>query len=94
MNKTEIKHRLIEIGYPERHLDIVSNELLAISDQLRPLMEKWIENGTEEDYAVRGYSLRELCECRNLKYPAAILTMDWLIKEPEIAIQHISRKRR
>ena len=94
MNEIEIKRRLVEIGYPRHHLDIVSKELLSVSSQLRPIVEKWLSTGAEEDYSVYGFSILGLCKYRDLKYPAAILTIDWLIKEPEIAISHINNKRR
>ncbi len=94
MNQQQLKQKLIECGYPERFIDVVSKELLSISDALKPIVENWLTTGEEKDYSCDGYSLLELCNTKQLKYPAAVLTMDWIIKEPDVAIQTINRNKR
>ena len=94
MNQQQIKHRLIECRYPERFIDVVSKELLSVSSSLQPIVENWLIRGKEEDYTFNGYSLLDLCNTKGLQYPAAILTIDWIMKEPDVAVLAVNKKRR
>lgn len=94
MNKDQIKEILIGRGYPEVAAEVVSGELLLVKDELKPLLEGWLGNEVEADFAAHGYTLLRLMASRGMTYPAALLTMDWLLKEPEIAKQAISRRRK
>ena len=85
MNKDEIVQALQKHQYNQIQADGVANELSQIDSQLIPLLEKWIKDDTETDYAVEGFSLIELMSLYKMSYPAALLTIDWLIKEPETA---------
>lgn len=85
MNKEEIVQALQKHQYNQIQADGVANELSQIDSQLIPLLEKWIKDDTETDYAVEGFSLIELMSLYKMSYPAALLTIDWLIKEPETA---------
>ena len=44
-----------------------------------------------ENYEVGEFSLKKLQEERRMNYPAALLTLDWLIKEPEAALRSLNR---
>ena len=43
------------------------------------------------DDTVEGFKLSELNQKFDMTYPAALLTIDWLIKEPERAMRSINR---
>ncbi len=85
MNKNLIVKKLTEHQYNQVQADGVASELMLIDTQLVPLLEKWIHNNIETDFSVEGFSLIELMSLYNMSYPAALLTIDWLIKEPETA---------
>ena len=51
----------------------------------------WIEKGICKNFVSEGYSITDFMEKRKMKYPAALLTMDWLIKEPERAKESLKR---
>ena len=91
MEQEKIKRILIERGYSERLAISVSKELLSLNENLSPLFNDWLDNGKETDYSVGDFSISALMTQRGLKYPAAILTMDWIIKEPEVAIPLVSK---
>ena len=57
---------------------------------MKTIFDKWLEDadGTE-DYEAHGFSLSGMMEKYKMTFPAALLTMDWIIKEPEIAIKAI-----
>ena len=94
MNKDQIKEILIGRGYPEVAAEVVSGELLLVKDELKPLLDGWLGDEVKADYAAHGYTVLQLMTSRGITYPAALLTMDWLLKEPEIAEQAISRRRK
>lgn len=92
MMEKEIKTILLDRGYSERNASLVARELLQLSEQLRPLLSRWISNEEETlDYEAHGYTIRGLMTNRGMTYPAALLTIDWLIKEPEQAKRSLTR---
>lgn len=82
--------KLTEQGYQSKMAEMVAKELMNVDTRLNPLVEKWL-NGENDDYASQGYSIFGLMKERNMTYPAALLTIDWLIKEPEKAKQSLKR---
>lgn len=87
----EIKNILVSKGYTERQALVVASELLQMDDSLQQGLRRWLVGEEETDYAVEGFKLSEL-KCRfDMTYPAALLTINWLIKEPERAIKSINR---
>ena len=82
---------LQERGYSEKHSVKVAADLQNIDDRLKILLNKWLVSEEENDCYVEGFSLLELKRKFDMTYPAALLTMDWLIKEPENAIRSINR---
>lgn len=94
MNKNEIKSILINRGYSEKDAELVSADLEIIDDAcLKEALDEWLKTGTENDVCVHGISINELIEKRQYTYPAALLTLDWINKEPDIALNVVCRKR-
>ncbi len=91
MKKEEIIHILIDNHYPEVQAEGVACELMAIDEQLVPLLENWTKNKEESDYSVDCFSLMGLKKQYSMSYPAALLSIDWLIKDPLTAKQAILR---
>lgn len=87
----EIKNILINRGYPERQAISVASDLMDIDSQLTDGLSHWLENETETEYTIEGFKLSELKHKFDMTYPAALLTMDWLIKDPEKAKYSIQR---
>lgn len=72
---------------PERAEHIEKN-LKELSEPLKPLLNAWLENGTEDDDTMySGYSLNSLIRDYHMKFTGALLTLDWLVKEPDKAVQ-------
>lgn len=88
--KDYIISKLIKQGYPAEASAIVAKELIHVNEVLQPIVNKWL-NGEENDYECHGYSVLDLMKSRGMTYPAALLTIDWLIKEPEKAKKSIER---
>lgn len=85
-----IKNKLQKEGYSNKASAMVALELSNVDSRLIPLVEKWLDDN-EEDYESQGYSIFGLMKSRRMTYPAALLTIDWLIKEPEAAKKSINK---
>lgn len=90
--ENQIKQILIDRGYNERNATLVAQELTRLATPLQPLITKWLENEhVREDYEAEGFSISALMQKRGMTYPAALLTIDWLLKEPKEAKLSLSR---
>ena len=49
-----------------------------------------IEKDEETDYSFQGFTLMGLKNMFEMTYPAALLTIDWLIKDPIEAVNAIT----
>lgn len=82
---------LVKRGYATKQAVTVASELEKIDLQLQKGLQTWLTEGKETDYTIGGVKLSKLKQKFDMTYPAALLTMDWLIKEPELAIRSINR---
>lgn len=87
MDKNNITKILTEReGYTQKRAVLLASECPNMSEELRPLFEKWLQDASVmEDFNTHGYSLLNMMQQRGMHYLAALLDMDWLIKEPEKA---------
>ena len=92
MNTKDIIELLVNRRYDLRSARLVAPELLQLSTPLLPLFENWVnDENCQTDYVVDGYSILSLMSDRGMEYPAALLTIDWIIKEPQKALQSLKR---
>lgn len=92
MNTKDLIELLLERGYDGRSAQLVASELLQLCEPLLPLFESWLsDTDCQKDYCAEGYSISSLMKERNMTYPAALLTMDWIIKEPQNALRSLKR---
>lgn len=82
----EIVNILIDRGYPENAAGIVADKLSNLSGQLKEAAQSWLKTSKEPVVTSNGYSTKTLMERHpGMTYPAALLTVDWLEREPEKA---------
>ena len=86
-----IQDILIERGFPEKQAISVASDLQAIDPALQNGLQSWLADQTETDYLIEAFKLSGLKQKFDMTYPAALLTMDWLIKDPELAKKSIQR---
>ena len=86
-----IQDILIERDYPEKQAILVASNLQTLDPTLKDGLQSWLADQTETDYLIEGFKLSELKQKFDMTYPAALLTMDWLIKDPELAKKSIQR---
>lgn len=90
--KERIYRTLKERGYSEHSVKLMMADLMSLSAPLDRMLQTWLNNEREQpDYSCCGFSIRSLQHERGMKYPAALLTIDWLIKEPEKAKKSLAK---
>ena len=79
--------------YAENKAQAVADDLMQLHQSLVPLFERWCDDpGDQGDFAAEGLSLKALCDKLKMNYAAALLTMDWVIKEPAVAVPAIKSR--
>ena len=82
MKETVMKRQ----GSPEKRAEMIEKQLEKISVELQPLLQDWLDNGeVSDDTNYEGYSLNSLMADYDMMFTGAILTLDWLIRDPETA---------
>lgn len=92
MNKQTIVSILVERGYNRANAAAVCEDLLRLEAPLVKIFRQWLDTGAEQDFLFRDYSIRYFMANWGMKFPAALLTMDWILKEPEKAIEELKNK--
>ena len=83
--------KLAERGYDGYSGKVMSEKLSNVNPMFTEGINQWLANGQEQDYEILGIRLSDLKRKFALTYPAAILSMDWLIREPENAKRSFER---
>lgn len=91
MNKDKIKEKLLSKGYSEKGALHVAENLMRVDKRLQPLVEAWATKDIEGDYSAEGYSIFGLKSTFKMKYPAALLSIDWLMTDPKTALVAIKK---
>jgi len=87
-----IKNILIEkYKYSEAEAELMAGDLLELDPQLIPIFEKWKTTGDEkDDQEFRTHSIDSLHLEHGLNFFAALVTLDWIIKDPDTALPAIA----
>jgi hypothetical protein len=86
-----MKEILITKGFTSKQAENLSHELSLVDARLEPVLDMWLQDGIETDYSAEGYTIMGLKQQYSMTYPAALLSIDWLLKEPEIAKECINK---
>ena len=89
MDKVKIVETLKQRGYDEKSANLVANDLLELKSPLDKYLQEWIDDGIIRDFKTNNYSITCLMKDRSMTYPAALLTIDWIIKEPDKALKSL-----
>ena len=82
-----------EMGISEEKAHVLYGDILALDDKLKLIFDKWLENPKcVDDYEARGFSIKGMMEKYKLTFVSAILTMDWIEKEPDVAVKAIKSR--
>jgi len=89
------RNRIIEIlkeqGYPTFMLEKTADKVENLSQPLKESFSLWVESGIEPSLSIKGYSYSILIEKIKMKPVGAFITLDWIMREPEKAIESINK---
>lgn len=54
--------------------------------KLKPIFEAWINDKAYTDISISGYSIESLINDYDMEFTGALLTLDWICKDPNMAI--------
>lgn len=78
-------------GCNETQARVIAGDLEKLNPALAPLLARWEETGAEDDATLyEGYSIDSLKAKFGLKFTGALLTLDWLLRDPETARKAIA----
>jgi len=80
-----------EFGYPEHGAKSVAVRLSQLQPALAVQAERWWDTGEPIALEVSGHSVDSLKRAHGLNDIAAILTLDWLIRDPKAALAQLAR---
>lgn len=89
---SSITSRLIEeFGYPEFGAELVANKLSKCSLEIQEAFQDWWDTGVLPELELEGYSIQHLMKEHGMSPIAALLTLDWLKRNPEEAITSLDK---
>ena len=92
MKKNIVNILMTELNYSEHVANVTADDLLNINPQLQPALQSWLDTRTVTDIQVHGFSIKQLMEQRKYTFPSALISIDWLLAEPEIAKKELSEE--
>jgi hypothetical protein len=80
-----------EYHYTDNLAEMAANDLCSLQEPLDAILGQWLQDRTFTDYEAEGFSLRRMIE-QGHTFMSAIVALDWLLVEPELAREELSRK--
>lgn len=79
------------LGCPEDRAILIEEKLNELQAELKPMLNQWLEDGSvDEEMIIEGYSVADFMRDYEMEFTGAILTLDWLLREPEKAKEAIA----
>jgi hypothetical protein len=78
-----------EYGYSDHAALVTADDLLNILPQLQPALQEWVDTRAITNVEVEGISVNQLM-AREYTFPSALISMHWLLTEPEVAKAELS----
>lgn len=80
-----------EYNYKEHVALLTAEDLMNLEQQLKEPFLQWLRDRTEADIQVAGFSATKLMQEKGMTFPSALVALDWLIKEPDVAKNELSK---
>lgn len=91
-SRSELTTRLTnELGYPQSGAQLIADKIERLRPELHEAFGLWWNTGEMPVVEVEGYTVARLVKDYSLNPLAALLTLDWLLREPEAAKATIGR---
>jgi hypothetical protein len=86
MNKQNIiEYLLNDLQYPQKAAEVVAEKLCAASPTIQNAFTEYRDTGNIPEICIENYSVEKLQREHGMNEIAALLTLDWLMREPEKA---------
>lgn len=86
-----MEETLIKRGYTQKQALLLSKELKDIDERLKPALDNWMKDETETEFMAEGFTILRLKQQYGMTYPAALLSIDWILKDPDNAVKCIKK---
>lgn len=86
-----MEETLIKRGYTQKQALLLSKELKDIDERLKPALDNWMKDETETEFMAEGFTILGLKQQYDMTYPAALLSIDWILKDPNNAVKCIKK---
>lgn len=94
MNDQEIIKEIQSL-YPEQYsndkLDVLNSSLAKMSPVIKKALIEFLQTNSQLELNLLGYSVDNLAKDHGMNEVAAYLTLDWIIREPDKALESIKR---
>lgn len=88
--KEKIKDILIrELGYSEYVAELTANDLMNLKPELKGALTDWLDDRAEKVISICGISTKNLTEDKEMTYPSALVSLNWILMDPEKAIPEL-----
>lgn len=85
--KSEIVHFLIsQAGYKPHVAELTADDLLAAQPVIQQAFKVWYDTEVLPELEIEGYTAQRLIAEYHLHPVAALLTLDWLLVDPQEAL--------
>jgi len=92
MEKEEFISWLVkDHGYPQKGAEIIYKEYLCLDITIQEALQNYRENNIIQLLEVEGYSVQTLQKDHGMNVIAALLTLDYLIKDPKKALRSLKK---
>ena len=93
--KERIKEILVQKeGYSPRSAESTANDLESIKDsEIYQALIRWIESGKKTNVARGSFSCRQLIADLGMKYPAALIFLDWYCEDVLATLKSTTKNR-
>lgn len=81
-----------ELGYSDHVANLTADDLVKVKPQLQPALQKWLDSREITNVEILGFSIDQLTKQRGYTFPSALISMDWLLTEPDIAQKELSNE--
>ena len=87
MKDKVIKALVDRLNYPSQRAELLWSNLARLDEKLMPILVRWLDSGDGADQTqYEGYCVDSLRKNYGMNTISALLTLDWIIKEPEQAV--------
>ena len=91
MDKQSLEKLLVECGYPAHMIEGTAKKIMNFQPRVAQAFQVWHAGEQCPDITVEGYSFADLTGHYGMKPIGALITLDWLLRDPQSATAALRR---